>query len=100
MDLISDRPLGLKTEPLGLKVGTKNPSTISNNIYSRVITRLNDLTIKDYKSTTSKTKSLIDARLKEGFTEEDFYSGIEIEQSVLGSIIIDSTLSNNIEKKK
>lgn len=48
------------------------------NIYSRVVTRLNDLTGKSYRHTTKKTKTLIDARLKEGFTEEDFYKVIDI----------------------
>ena len=48
------------------------------NIYSRVVTRLNDLASKSYRHTTKKTKMLIDARLKEGFTEEDFYKVIDI----------------------
>lgn len=47
-------------------------------IYSRVITRLNQLTGKNYKSTTKKTIDCIDARLNEEFTEEDFYKVIEI----------------------
>lgn len=49
-----------------------------DNIYSRVIDNLNSLANKKYKSTTNKTKSLIDARLNEGFTEEDFYKVIDI----------------------
>lgn len=48
------------------------------NIYSRVITRLNELTGKNYRYTTKKTKTLIDARLKEGFIENDFYKVVEI----------------------
>lgn len=71
--------IGNKSEPLGLKSQTKNPSTIKdNNIYSRVVGKLNCLTGKDYKSTTNKTKSLIQARINEGFKEENFYKVIEI----------------------
>lgn len=47
-------------------------------IYSRVITRLNELTGKSYKPTTKKTIACIDARLREGFIEYDFYKVIEI----------------------
>lgn len=47
-------------------------------IYSRVITRLNELTGKSYKPTTKKTIACIDARLNEGFKEDDFYKVIEI----------------------
>lgn len=47
-------------------------------IYSRVITRLNELTNKKYKSTTKKTIVCINARLNEDFREEDFYKVIEI----------------------
>ncbi|MDY2737541.1 conserved phage C-terminal domain-containing protein [Intestinibacter sp.] len=49
-----------------------------DNIYSRVIDKLNSLANKKYKYTTNKTKSLIDARLNEGFIEEDFYKVIDI----------------------
>ncbi len=48
------------------------------NIYSRVITRLNELTGKNYKPTTKKTIACIDARLREGFIEDNFYKVIEI----------------------
>lgn len=47
-------------------------------IYSRVITQLNELTGKNYRHTTKKTQAYIDARLNEDFTEEDFYRVIEI----------------------
>lgn len=47
-------------------------------IYSRVITRLNELTNKKYKPTTKKTIDYINARLNEDFTEHDFYEVIEI----------------------
>ena len=45
-------------------------------IYSRIIDRLNQSANKNYRSNTSKTIQLIEARLKEGFTEEDFYKVI------------------------
>lgn len=48
----------------------------SNNIYSRVIDELNNLCGTHYKATTSKTKRLIDARINEGFTEDDFFKVI------------------------
>lgn len=55
----------------------------NNNIYSQedgkneeivisVINYLNEKADKNYKSTTQKTKSLINARIKEGFTLDDF----------------------------
>lgn len=50
----------------------------NNNIYTRVITRLNEKASKNFKSATKKTKTSIDARLKEGFVEEDFYKVIDI----------------------
>ncbi len=50
---------------------------IKNSIHSRIITRLNELTNKKYKSTTKKTIAYINARLNENFTEDDFYKVIE-----------------------
>lgn len=60
----------------------------NNNIYSRedgknkeiiisVINYLNEKADKSYKSTTQKTKSLINARIKEGFTLDDFKKVID-----------------------
>lgn len=46
-------------------------------IYKRIIDYLNKIANKSFKSTTKKTISLIDARLKEGFTEEEFYKVID-----------------------
>lgn len=48
----------------------------NKEIHSRVITRLNQMSNKNYKSDTKKTTDCIDERLKEGFTEEDFYKVI------------------------
>lgn len=44
----------------------------NNNIYSAVIDFLNEKTKQHYKDSTSKTRSLINARVNEGFTLEDF----------------------------
>ncbi len=44
----------------------------TKDIYSRVISFLNEKTKASYKVTTKKTRDLIKARLKEGFTLEDF----------------------------
>ena len=47
-------------------------NTSNNNIYSAVIDFLNEKTKQHYKDSTSKTRSLINARVNEGFTLEDF----------------------------
>lgn len=52
-------------------------NNINNNIYSQVINYLNKKTSKNFKSNTKKTQSLIQARLKEGFTYEDFIRVID-----------------------
>lgn len=49
----------------------------NNNIYSRVIEYLNQKTSKNFKSTTQKTKKLIQARLNDNFTIQDFYKVID-----------------------
>ena len=66
----TDIPVGENTE--------ENNTSINNNIYSRVVDYLNKKTFKNYKSTTKKTRSLIQARLNEKFTLEDFKSVIDI----------------------
>lgn len=45
--------------------------------YINIIEYLNSKTNSKFKSTTTKTKKLIDARLNEGFTEEDFKTVID-----------------------
>ena len=55
-----------------------NINRIKNNIYSRVIKHLNEKASKSFKYTTKKTKSCIDARIREGFKEEDFLKVIDI----------------------
>lgn len=48
-------------------------NNINNNIYIvEIIDYLNNTLNSNYRATTKKTKSLINARLKEGFTVDDF----------------------------
>ncbi|MCC0654724.1 conserved phage C-terminal domain-containing protein [Clostridioides sp. ES-S-0001-03] len=55
----------------------KEEKTNDKEIYKRIIDYLNKAADKSFKSTTKKTMSLIDARLKEGFAEEEFYKVID-----------------------
>lgn len=48
-----------------------------NNIYSLVIDYLNRKASANYRSTTKNTQSFINARLKEGYTVEDFKKVID-----------------------
>ena len=59
------------------KNNNKNILNNEINIYCRVIDYLNEKTNSNYKSTTAKTQSIINARIKEGFTEEDFKTVID-----------------------
>lgn len=54
-----------------------NDSINNKNIYIQIIEYLNKRCGSNYKSTTKKTRALIDARIKEGFTEEDFKKVID-----------------------
>lgn len=47
------------------------------NIYSSIISYLNEKAHTKYRPSSSKTKTLIKARLREGFTEDDFKKVIE-----------------------
>jgi len=53
----------------------------NNYIYISVIDYLNQKTSKNFKSTSQKTQKLIHARVKEGFTLEDFQKVIDIKTS-------------------
>ena len=59
----------------------KNEKKDKNYIYSRathdIIQHLNERTGSHYKPTTNKTKELIQARMNEGFTVEDFKTVID-----------------------
>lgn len=48
-----------------------------NNIINNIVEYLNEKANVNYKTTTKKTRDLIIARLREGFTEEDFYKVID-----------------------
>lgn len=48
------------------------------DIYKYIVEYLNQKTCKHFKYNSSKTKSLIKARLNEGYTEEDFIKVIDI----------------------
>lgn len=60
-----------------------SPNNIDNNIvnkldiYIPVLDYLNKVLGTKYKATSDKTRKLIDARVKEGFTQEDFYKVID-----------------------
>ncbi|MCC0654648.1 conserved phage C-terminal domain-containing protein [Clostridioides sp. ES-S-0001-03] len=49
----------------------------NKDIHKRIIDYLNEKAEKSFKSITKKTRDLINARLKEGFVEEDFYKVID-----------------------
>lgn len=59
-----------------------NPNTKNkekeNNIYSEVIKYLNEKANTNYRPSTKNTQSFISARLKEGFTAEDFKKVIDV----------------------
>ena len=55
-----------------------NDNNDNKNIYSPVIEYLNDKTGKNFKASAKRTQSLINARLKEGFTEADLMKVIDI----------------------
>ncbi|MFR1851594.1 conserved phage C-terminal domain-containing protein [Clostridium sp. 1001270J_160509_D11] len=71
--------IGYQRETKGYQKSTNsNDNDNDNNIYSRVIDHLNVKASKSFKYTTKKTKSCIDARIREGFKEEDFLKVIDI----------------------
>lgn len=92
-DINLGRPSGKNTEsdsvkiphPVQYKYHNKDSSIIDNKIYSRVIDRLNEISNKNYRSTTPKTQNCIQSRLKEGFKEDDFYRVIENKKDWLGT---------------
>ena len=63
---------------LGENCHSKKDNINNNKIHSCVVDYLNKKTNKRFKKTSVKTKSLINARLNEGFDEEDFYKVINI----------------------
>lgn len=67
---IAEKPIAVNQR----QINTKEENT---NIYKYIVDYLNGKTNSKYKHTTPKTKSLINARLKEGFTVEDFIKVID-----------------------
>lgn len=56
----------------------KDNDIINNKIdYKYIIDHLNEKTKSNYRSTSAKTQTLIKARVKEGFTEQDFIKVID-----------------------
>ena len=81
MDKIKDTYRQKNQYPMDKNVQDNNTSinnTINNNIYSRVVDYLNQKTSKNFKSNSQKTQKLIHARLKEGFSLEDFQKVIDV----------------------
>ena len=60
------------------KENTSTNNKINNKInYKYIIDHLNEKTKSNYRSTSAKTQTLIKARVKEGFTEQDFIKVID-----------------------
>ena len=57
---------------------SKKDNINNNKISNCVVDYLNKKTGKKFRKTSAKTKSLVNARLNEGFDEEDFYRVIDI----------------------
>lgn len=55
----------------------KNDKNEKKYIYTQIVDYLNQKAGTSYRPTTRKTQSLIDARLNEGFTVEDFFKVID-----------------------
>lgn len=69
-----------------MHLNNTNNNNTNITTYSLVINRLNEVCNKNYKSSTPKTKKLIQSRLNENFTLEDFYKVIEFKsQEWLGT---------------
>lgn len=68
----------LSREEIDIEIDIEIDKDIDKEIYSRVIAYLNGKAGTNYKPSTSKNKQLINARLKEGFTEDDFKKVIDI----------------------
>ncbi len=89
---IINRYIRINHEPIDEKANTpidekvKGNNTSFNNTfnntryipYVEIVTYLNDVAGKNYRSTTRKTKDLIKARWNEGFTVDDFKKVIDI----------------------
>lgn len=61
----------------GMEDFTTNNINNNINIYINILSFLNEKTGKNFKHNSQKTRKLINARLREGYTEKDFYTVIE-----------------------
>ena len=71
----AENPITVK--PIAENQRQLNTKEENTNIYKYIVDYLNEKTNSKYKHTTPKTKSLINARLKEGFKVEDFEKVID-----------------------
>ena len=72
---------------------TNNNVNNVNKEYCTIVSYLNDKTNKKFKASSSKTKSLIDARYNEGYTLDDFKKVIDVKvNSWLGNIDMEKYL--------
>ena len=62
-------------------LNNNNKNNINNNIYKEIIEYLNKVTGKNYKPSSTETRKHINARLREGYTLEDFKKVIDIKYS-------------------
>lgn len=78
--IVYEQPKGNKPiveKPIAVNQRQINTKEENTNIYKYIVDYLNEKTNSKYKHTTPKTKSLINARLREGFTVEDFTKVID-----------------------
>jgi len=76
-----DKALMGKPDRNRTETGQKPDTTVNpkpnKDIYSRIVTYLNAKTGKKFRSSSKKTQSLIDSRLNEKYTPEDFKTVID-----------------------
>jgi len=77
----NNQQLTTKQPPSNQQLTTKEESNKDKNIYKYIVEYLNQKCNKKFRHTTKATQRLIDARLNEGFTIEDFKKVIDIKYS-------------------
>jgi uncharacterized phage protein (TIGR02220 family) len=70
-----------KQPPSNQQLTTKEESNKDKNVYKYIVEYLNEKANKNFRPTTKKTQSLINARIREGFTLDDFKKVIDIKCS-------------------
>lgn len=63
------------------QINTNKNDKNDNNIYKYIVEYLNEKANKNFKPSTKKTQSLINARIREGFSLDDFKKVIDIKCS-------------------